>query len=172
MQIRLDLIEDEPFRWSETEVVTAESMARPELLKLTEIQWSGSVAKAHPGYRLLAKLRYGQTMACDRCLVRCEEAVESAIDLILLVRPPAPAGGEVQLQTSELGVLELDGELLDTDPILREQLELNIPMTILCRPDCAGLCPHCGADRNLEPDCCSGPETDPRWQALKDLKLG
>jgi uncharacterized metal-binding protein YceD (DUF177 family) len=171
MLIRLDLIEDEPFRWSETEIVTAESLQRPELLGLTEIRWSGSIAKAHPGYRFLATLQYGQTMSCDRCLTPCEEAVDSTIDVVLQVRPPLPAGGEVQLQASELGVLDLDSETLDTDPILREQLELNIPMTILCRPDCAGLCPHCGADRNVEPDCCSGPETDPRWQALKDLKL-
>lgn len=171
MQIRLDLIEDEPFLWNETETITVESMQRSDLLELTEIEWSGSVAKAHPGYRLLGHLRYGQTMACGRCLGRCEETVESTLDLIVVVGPPNPVASEIQLEASDLGVLTLDSELLDTDPILREQLEINIPMSVLCQPDCAGLCPHCGANRNQEPACCEGQDIDPRWRALKDLKL-
>ena len=68
MRIRLDLIEEEAFLWHETESIAAESLARPDLLGLTEIEWSGSVDRAHPGYRLQARLRYGQTLACGRCL--------------------------------------------------------------------------------------------------------
>jgi len=45
-------------------------------------------------------------------------------------------------------------------------------MKSLCRDDCAGLCPRCGADRNDRPDCCDAVDIDPRWQALKDLELG
>ena len=80
-------------------------------------------------------------------------------------------GGEVQLEASDLGVIHLDGTLLDTDPILMEHLELNLPMTVLCQADCAGLCPHCGANRNDEPACCDKQDIDPRWQGLRDLKL-
>jgi len=171
MQIRLDLIEDEPFLWNETEAITAESIERSDLLELTDVVWSGSIAKAHPGYRLQAHLQYGQTMACGRCLGACEAPVESTLDLIIVIGSPMPTPGEVQLDESDLGVLTLDGPSLDTDPILREQLELNVPMSVLCRPDCAGLCPHCGANRNQESACCEGRDADPRWQALKNLKL-
>ena len=48
MRIRLDKIEDEPFRWSETESVVAESLERADLLELTDVEWSGSVAAAPP----------------------------------------------------------------------------------------------------------------------------
>ncbi len=175
MQIRLDLIEDEPFLWNETESIAAESMEQPDLMALTQVEWSGSVTKAHPGYRLQAELRYGQTMACGRCLSRCEETIESTLDLILEVgssKPTtSPTGAEVQLEASDLGVLTLESTLLDTDPILREQVELNIPMSVSCQPDCAGLCPHCGANRNQEPACCEGQDIDPRWQGLEALKL-
>jgi len=171
MQIRLDLIEDEPFAWSEAETIDAASLERSDLLGLTKIEWSGSVTKAHPGYRFLAELRYGQTLACGRCLKQYEMPVESNVDLIAMIRPTAPMTGEAQLEASDLGVLALDTETLDTDPILLEQLDLNVPMRVLCRPECAGLCPSCGADRNETPDCCDGEEIDPRWQALKNLEL-
>jgi DUF177 domain-containing protein len=172
MRIRLDLIEDEPFRWDETETVTAEALEEPDLLELGPIAWTGTVAKAPPGYRLEASLEYRQTLTCGRCLKPHEEPVESTIDLIVLVNPRGLGGGaETQLEASDLGVLELEDETLDTDPVLFEQLELNLPMRPLCRPDCAGLCPHCGADRNEEPNCCGGGDTDPRWDALKNLKL-
>ncbi|MDH3522927.1 MAG: DUF177 domain-containing protein [Acidobacteriota bacterium] len=170
MRIRLDKVGDEPFRWSEKETIAVESMERPDLLGLTEVEWSGSVAKAPPGYRLLATLRYGQTLACGRCLKPCESRVESEIDLVVMVNPPPPMAGEVRLEESDLGVLALASEELDTDPVLREQIDLNIPMSELCRPDCAGLCPRCGADRNETPDCCAEQSVDPRWRALADLK--
>jgi uncharacterized protein len=172
MRIRLDQIGDEPFLWSERESIAVESMERPDLLGLTAIEWSGSVVKAHPGYRLEAELHYGQTLACCRCLKPHDRSVDSSVDLVVLVRPPEPEAGEVELKASDLGILALESETLDTEPILLEQLELNIPMRALCRDDCAGLCPHCGADRNERPDCCDTKNIDPRWQALEDLELG
>jgi len=142
-----------------------------DLLDLTKVEWSGSVAKAHPGYRLQADVRYGQTLACGRCLARCEETIDSTLELIVVVGEHKATTGEIQLEASDLGVLNLDSPLLDTDPILREQLELNLPMSVYCRPDCAGLCPHCGANRNEVAACCDGQDVDPRWRALKGLKL-
>ena len=171
MQIRLDLIEDEPFLWNETETVDMELLGASGLLELSDIAWSGSVVRAHPGYRLRAELQYDQTMECGRCLGRCQESIESTLELILVVGEPQPMGGEVQLEETDLGIVTLDGPLLETDPILREQVELNLPMSVLCQPDCAGLCAHCGANRNKQPSCCDAQDVDPRWQALKNLKL-
>ncbi len=55
----------------------------------------------------------------------------------------------------------------------RDALVLALPATILCRPDCAGLCPECGADLNhAGPDHGHERAPDPRWDALKDLDLG
>ena len=109
---------------------------------------------------------------CPSLTHELQQDLHSKVDLILVAGSPEPRTGEIQLDASDLGVLRLDSELLDTEPILREQLELNVPMSVLCQPECAGLCPHCGANRNQEPMCCQGQDIDPRWQALKDLKLG
>jgi len=168
--IHLDRIREQAFRWREQRSIPAESLDRPELLGLSEISWGGTVSPASPGYRLLAQLDYEQTLTCTRCLAPVAQRVAAEMDLIVVVRPAEPTVGEVRLGEEDLGVLAVDEPTLDTDPILMEQLQLNVPMSVLCRPDCNGLCPRCGADRNVEPDCCAAASADPRWAALLDLK--
>ena len=61
-------------------------------------------------------------------------------------------------------------EILETDPILIEQLQLNVPMKPLCRVDCKGLCPECGAELNAGACPCGETKVDPRWGTLAALK--
>jgi uncharacterized protein len=76
-----------------------------------------------------------------------------------------PGGGD------ELTSPYVVDEELDLTAWARDALVLALPAQILCREDCAGLCPECGKDLNVEPhEHDKGP--DPRWSALKDLKLG
>lgn len=65
---------------------------------------------------------------------------------------------------------EIVGEQLDLRPVARELVLLDAPATPLCRPDCAGLCPTCGINRNEASCACEGPPADPRWAALDQLK--
>ena len=70
----------------------------------------------------------------------------------------------------ELGCEYLEGDELDVDRWARDALVLALPGKILCRSDCAGLCPRCGA--RLEPGVdhdCGPEEPDPRWDALRGL---
>jgi uncharacterized protein len=62
-----------------------------------------------------------------------------------------------------------DDGWLDLAPLLREQAWVAIPMKPLCRPDCEGLCPQCGANLNLESCTCDRTRIDPRLASLKDL---
>jgi uncharacterized protein len=62
-----------------------------------------------------------------------------------------------------------DDGWLDLAPLLREQAWVDIPMKPLCRPDCRGLCPQCGADLNHESCECDRTEIDPRLAILRDL---
>jgi uncharacterized protein len=52
----------------------------------------------------------------------------------------------------------------------RDVIALELPDQILCRPDCAGLCPVCGKDLNEEPHEHADVELDPRWSALEELR--
>ena len=60
----------------------------------------------------------------------------------------------------------LEAELLDLEPLLRDTVVLDLPFTPLCRPDCAGLCPDCGANLNAAPDHRHDDRVDPRWAGL------
>jgi uncharacterized protein len=174
MQIWLDQVREEPFNWDETRSIPSESLDRPELLALGPVSWRGQVVYADPGYYLRARLSYEQTLSCNRCLKPIVDSAGADVELLILVErgPKAgdTAGGEHELQEDDLGVLYVDGAVLQTDPILVEQLQLNIPMKPLCRPDCKGLCPVCGTDRNRASCACEERTTDPRWEALAALK--
>ncbi len=70
----------------------------------------------------------------------------------------------------ELACEYLEDDQLDVDGWARDALVLALPGKILCRSDCAGLCPHCGV--RLEPGAdhdCAPAEPDPRWDALRKL---
>lgn len=58
---------------------------------------------------------------------------------------------------------------IDLAPLIRELAWVVIPLKVLCRPDCEGLCPECGANLNLELCACDRLQVDPRWASLREL---
>jgi uncharacterized protein len=64
----------------------------------------------------------------------------------------------------------LDDDRLDLSAWARDAIALALPDQILCRPDCAGLCPVCGEDLNAEPHEHADERADPRWAALEALR--
>jgi len=62
-----------------------------------------------------------------------------------------------------------EGDAVDLDELVREQILLALPSRRLCREECKGLCPTCGADLNAGRCACEQREVDPRWSALADL---
>lgn len=170
MKIRLDKIGTEPYRWEEVVSISADSLERTQLLDLGEIAWVGEVWIEHPGFRCEAKFSYEQTIACDRCLTPIVRPVSGGVRLLLLPHAPQPTAEEVELTAEDLEILPLADEEFDPEQVLVEQLQLNVPMRILCQADCQGLCPECGINRNSESCGCEEARIDPRWDALRGLK--
>ena len=79
----------------------------------------------------------------------------------------APSGGTDRDEEA----YPLTGDELDLEPLARDAVLLELPLAPLCREDCAGLCPTCGANRNHE-ECGCAPAADPRWAALDALRDG
>lgn len=97
---------------------------------------------------------------CYRCL---EDAV---LDLPISAR-------EYQATTPESDEMRtpyLEDDRLDLSAWARDALALELPDKILCKTDCAGLCPVCGKDLNAEPHEHDEPQADTRWSALAELK--
>jgi len=90
----------------------------------------------------------------------------------------APASGVLRLKVRELyteggdgdETYPLVGDEVDLEPLVRDAVLLELPPAPLCQPDCLGLCPHCGVNRNTEACGCE-PPPDPRWSALDVLRV-
>jgi uncharacterized protein len=129
------------------------------------------------GYAL--RLRFEAALAgpCMRCL---EPAAPSfAVDVREVSQPPDPrlhAGGrgrgEQPDEDDELSSPYVENGVLDLRGWVRDALSLSVPSNLLCREDCAGLCPVCGANLNeAGPDHRHEREPDPRWATLSKLRF-
>lgn len=76
-----------------------------------------------------------------------------------------------ELAAEDLNLALFDGEAIDLDGLVREEILLAAPAQVLCREDCQGLCPVCGNDRNARDCGCASQPTDARWEKLKDLRF-
>lgn len=96
---------------------------------------------------------------CRRCLAPVHESADIAIDELY------------QITVTDPDAFPIEADQLMLLPMVRENILVAVPLFLLCRPDCKGLCPQCGADLNDGECGCEAPITDDRWAALEDLKL-
>ena len=107
---------------------------------------------------------------CSRCLTPMRLPVDLAIEEEYYPTVDIVTGAPLPLP-EEPGTFLLDEHhVLDLGEAIRQYLLLAEPMQAFCRPDCAGLCPECGADRNVQPCGCSTELVDERWLALNRLE--
>jgi uncharacterized protein len=119
-----------------------------------------SVTRASTGLMLGLRLAVRLHGPCMRCLT--DAVVDEALRL-----------SEYQAtspDSDELTTPYLEDDRLDLSAWARDALILALPDKILCRLDCAGLCPECGRDLNTEPHRHDEDEGDPRWVALEQLR--
>lgn len=107
---------------------------------------------------------------CDRCLKPVELPVSADFALEYITGADYESGSVAALSEEQLSVSVFDGEAIDVDEMVKEQILLEVPVRTLCREDCQGICPECGIDRNSGQCKCTVDEVDPRWAALKSLK--
>lgn len=103
---------------------------------------------------------------CARCTAPVELAVEQDFDL--LYRPVSNIGQDVEIEIprDELEVGFYSGEGINLDDVVKEQVILALPMKVLCRPDCRGLCPVCGANLNAGACHCRQPRSESPFGSL------
>jgi DUF177 domain-containing protein len=114
----------------------------------------------HGGYALRLRFAAGLTGPCMRCLEPAEPKV--AVDAREVDQP---GGGE------ELRSPYVEGEVLDLGAWARDAYALALPAQVVCREDCAGLCPKCGVNLNEDPVHAHEAEPDPRWAKLRELRF-
>jgi uncharacterized protein len=101
-----------------------------------------------------------------------EFPVDSRFKLEYVTREDYEAQQAIELTEDELDLSVFDGEAIDLDELVREELLLAVPTHLLCQENCKGVCPTCGVDRNTTDCVCGGDDVDPRWAGLKELVNG
>jgi uncharacterized protein len=120
--------------------------------------------------RISGEIETKVELACARCLEAVVEDVHRSFDLFYSPLPKGEKPEEAQLKEDDAEIGFYQGDGLFLADVLREQVLLALPMKVICRSDCRGLCPNCGANLNHEECRCETHVTDPRLAPLARLK--
>ena len=122
------------------------------------------------GNQILLKgsIRAASSVQCDRCATPFIRNLSPSYQMYYVWNEPDAASfdpSEVQVISPGLSVIALDEDV-------RQTILLSLPLKILCREDCRGLCPRCGKNLNDGPCSCGAQEKDPRWDHLRSAMTG
>jgi uncharacterized protein len=139
-----------------TDPVWLEADSRP----VGDLEVSGRLSSAGDGRFYFSGRMTGEAEAdCSRCLTPARARVKEELHLLFA------DAVDKEADDSDVYMLEPRATTVDLRPALREEWLLAAPGFVLCREDCKGLCPRCGADLN-QGACKCPPEIDSRWDAL------
>lgn len=136
---------------------------------LADVDGTVRLLRTDRGLLVTAKARATLRGTCSRCLAAAQSPIEIEFqeECIPVIDPVS--GRHITPDEAEEGFV-IDADLvLDLGEPLRQYALMAAPSKPLCRPDCAGLCPSCGANLNDGPCGCPPPAED-RWGALAALK--
>jgi len=172
VKIDISKIEHEPIRFDEEILLEAEWLSPDQAAGPITVRLEGEVRPREGVFSVAGRCTAQGALLCSRCLEPVPWSVAEDFSVEYQIPESAPLEAEIGLEREDLDVSFLLGEELDLKELAAEQTLLAMPMRILCQPNCAGLCPRCGANLNHVDDCGCKPETDPRWGALADLAGG
>ena len=124
------------------------------------VRVTGRVANQNMVVRFIYRAEFECCRPCDRCLAETTKTLSYVFEHLLST---GDSGSELE------DVVYVTDYRLELDPLVQEDILLELPTVFLCKPDCAGLCPVCGCDLNHESCGCSTEEHDSRLDALYDL---
>ena len=107
---------------------------------------------------------------CDRCLEAARLPIGGDFDLCYRPEYADSEAPEAELDEGETEIGFYEGTGLQLADVVREQILLWLPMRWICDPDCKGICPICGGNRNKVSCGCREQQVDDRWAALRDYR--
>lgn len=127
------------------------------------VQVTGRLSSAGSGrFYFSGQIAGDVGLECRRCLRDVDAHVGEEVHLIFA------EAGDAEIEDPDVYSIEPKDAELDLRPAIREEWLLSVPAFVLCREDCKGLCPVCGADLNDDP-AHAHAAADPRWAALRGL---
>ncbi len=171
MQIELASLEGTDGRFAHT-YEPGELIPGDERIRLSEPPAiSGHIRKVERKAKLDGRIVARAQLECDRCLKLIEVPVDTDFNVEYVTTEQYLASEAAELAEEDMELSVFDGEVIDIDELVNEQLVLTVPARAICDESCKGLCPVCGANRNIAGCDCEVDETDPRWASLKNFQF-
>lgn len=135
----------------------------------------GTLTKLEPDFVFRGTVKFTAKVDCGRCTESVELPIlhPFAVALTPLATGRSVSQAEAALDAKAAEAADIsvfDGHEIDLDSIIHEQVCLAMPYTVLCRPDCKGLCPQCGANRNTKACGCAEKPVASPFAVLQKLK--
>ncbi len=166
----IETIPEEGLGVSLEESPEAFDLERDEVSIESPIRVEGTLRRLGEEVFFRGRLATRLALPCGRCLTRFSTLVEEELTVNFLPSSRSLSEEEVELSSEDLDISFYQGGLIELGGAVRDQLGLAVPMKPLCREDCKGLCPTCGAELNERACGCREEEVDPRLQVLAKLK--
>lgn len=130
----------------------------------------GSVRMMHTNQGVLVQGTLNGTtqLACVRCLEPVPVDFEIHLEEVFVPTVDMATGKLIKPDEEDQALWIDEHHILDLTEVLRQDVLLELPVHVLCKENCRGLCPECGTNLN-ESTCDCGPDIDPRWANLTDL---
>ncbi len=171
MLIELSKLEDGRDKFDHVYAQSALDLADERVKLADDVTAHVRVRRKGADVTIDGKIETAVQVECDRCLKSIKLPVESQFSLEYLSKGEYEASQVAELTEEEMDVAVFEGDTIDLDEIVREQILLSVPARTLCNENCKGICSTCGADLNAGDCGCVTTEVDPRWAALKNLKI-
>lgn len=126
---------------------------------VSSLRFFGEAKNLNDSIHLTGTVTGTLTAPCARCLVSVERLLSAEVDFPVVT----------SAEESEEEVLLAEGQKVDLLSLMQETVITQMPLRLLCKEDCKGLCPKCGKDLNTEKCSCEHKEIDPRLQGLADF---
>jgi uncharacterized protein len=172
MRIELEQLEDGKGSFAHTYQPEELNLVDERVTLADPVIVNGRVKTSRSEVRVSGRIETQVNVDCDRCLKTLEVPVAADFALQYITGQEYESSHIAALPADEMAVSVFDGEAIDVDEIVREQILLAVPDRALCREDCKGICSSCGIDLNAGSCNCDSTEIDPRWAALRKLKDG
>lgn len=155
MRISVEELKLHPITVSKTYSTDALDYHTAEFRQLGNLRVQGVAELVGVEIRFRGHVETRVRASCDRCLSLVEMPVECDFDLTYRPMASIARNEEVKVSPDELEVGFYSGGGIELADVVAEQVNLFLPMKIVCRTECRGLCPTCGANRNLQKCQCS-----------------
>ncbi|MDA8308598.1 MAG: DUF177 domain-containing protein [Deltaproteobacteria bacterium] len=175
MRIRIDEIPESgrtlSFHWDQEMLGRFASADDPFSLKLLRpVNVVLFLDKRPDHIRITGTIKGALEVACHRCLKPFALPMDERVDIYLVTEEKIARDDEIELEPDELLYEFFDGEVIEVDRLVAEQIFLALPVKVLCSEDCKGICPRCGANLNEEACRCKTDSSPSPFAKLRLVK--